>query len=172
MSIRDFITSCLARNDLIHVRPALPFIPQLRSVYASQTVAAKLLGPWPDDKIGIRLGRARAAVDAFISGNRIAVRMPPSRDISALIALLDKAEEEVWEIRARDPKPGVRIFGRFSEKNVFIALDIAFKEDIENFADYSPWISACKREWAKCFATYPPHTGSSADDYISNIFTV
>jgi hypothetical protein len=98
--------------------------------------------------------------------------MPPSRSVYAHIALLENRQDEVWEIRARDPKPGIRIFGRFSEKDVFIAFNIVPKDEIEKFDDYSPWIRNCKREWAKCFATLPPHTGNSGDDYISNIFSV
>ena len=128
------------------------------------------LGLWDSTECQIRYARARAVVDAFIGGLRIAARYPPSRSAKAQLALLDPSEEQVWEFRSREPKPGVRVFGRFSELDVFVALKTKLRENID--ADFTQEKEQCKREWRRLFPTYPPHKGDSLYDYLTNYYEV
>lgn len=131
-----------------------------------------LQGPWSTVRDEVRLSRARQDVDNFISGAMMSARMPPSKDVHAQLALLDPASGEVWEIRSRDPKPGVRIFGRFSERNYFIALTVVFREQLATDDDWSREIERCKREWRVLFPSYNPISGSEVHTYASKLFPI
>jgi hypothetical protein len=152
--------------------PALESTPCVRRIFATKEVSDAVFGPWANATIEARFGRARAYLDTFISGDLMSVRMPPSKSVSAQIALLEDDKDQVWEIRVRDPKPGVRIFGSFTEKDVFLALTIGFREKYKTDADWVPPIERCKRTWRTYFPTYTPLSGSQPDDYVSKSFSV
>jgi hypothetical protein len=99
------------------------------------------------------------------------VRLPPSKKVTAYLALLQDAKDEVWEFRCRDPNPQIRIFGRFAEKDLFIAFIKRNRPELSN-DEYQPVMEECKRHWRTLFPSYNPHHGSSADDYVSNCFSV
>jgi hypothetical protein len=172
MSIRDVISEWVQTGELALLYPAFDAVPMVRYVFITDEVAMGLFGPWSNSGEENRFGRARAHIDAFISGDLISARMPPSKSVSAHTALLDDRKHEVWEMRARDPSPGVRIFGRFSEKDTFIALTWAFREQLETDGDWDAEIERCKKKWRLYFQTFPPFSGSDAHAYISNIFLV
>jgi hypothetical protein len=172
MSIREFINNCVEGGELFLLSPALESTPRVRHIFATKEVCDAVFGPWIDGKVEARFGRARAYLDTFMSGDLMSVRMPPSRSVHAQIALLEDDKDQVWEIRVRDPRPGIRIFGRFSEKDVFLALTIGLREKYKTEADWVPDIERCKKIWRTYFFTYKPLSGSQADDYISNSFSV
>jgi len=58
--------------------------------------------------------------------------MPPSKDVHTVIALLDQAIENVWEFRIGNPRPGVRILGRFAEQDTFVATNWVNREDFRD----------------------------------------
>ena len=86
--------------------------------------------------------------------------------------LLRERSEEIWEMRARDPSPGIRIFGRFVAKDKFIALTWDYKENSETQEQYDWQKANCKRAWLSLFVLLPPHTGSHASDYVTNAVAV
>jgi hypothetical protein len=96
---------------------------------------------------------------------------------------LSRPADEVWDFRAIE-KPGIRIFGRFAERDIFVALTCwprskpidwldrppLLKTDSREFRDA---IEGCKAEWRKLFHTYPPKSGAQASDYLSeNVLVV
>jgi hypothetical protein len=83
------------------------------------------------------------------------------------MARLFPGVDEVWEIRSRDPKPGLRIFGRFAERNVFVALNWSDRTSLgpQGSREWATAIRTCKAEWRKLFATYEPISGMPLDDY-------
>ena len=166
--IREFVRT----GELVLLIPALPSIQTRRSMFATDEVAGALGGPWKNQDEATKMGRARAYVDTYISGDLMSVRMPPSKSVRAQLAQLEPASEEAWELRIRDPRPGVRLIGRFAEKDVLIALTVAFRDDLDTPAKWSAEIERCKREWRILFPTFPPLSGIEANDYISNIYCV
>lgn len=168
---------------LFPINPQIGERPNSRCLFVSSLVWKALNPPYESEKDGIRMGRTLAMLDNFVEGRRISVRLPPSKKVDAYIALLDKADEEIWEIRVRDPRPGVRIFGRFACLNVFIGLLPVYREDLTDSKAIKPkeaedklWNQAklrCRSEWEKLFPLVAPHTGKIPHDYISNnIFIV
>jgi hypothetical protein len=85
------------------------------------------------------------------------------------MAQLDSVQDEVWEIRSRDPKPGIRVFGRFAETDLFVALTWWWRSDLKG-PKSKQWRNAregCKAEWQKLFPAYPAKSGTQINDYIS-----
>jgi len=175
MSIRDEIVNRCDEGRLVGLEQALPGSPAVRTMFVSLDIHNLVIGPWNDKKIEYRSGLLRADLDMFISGMVISVGQHPyKKKNSAYMSPLDPPADEVWEIRSRDPKPGIRVFGHFSEKDIFVALTWGFRELLGG-PKSREWRNAreeCKAEWRKLFHPYKPHTGSTPDDYTSNIILV
>lgn len=175
MSIRVEITSRCNEGRLVPLAPYLPGLPSVRMIFVSPELYALVAGPWGDKEIEHRANRLRADFDMFITGSVISVGQDPyKKKKNAYMSSLDPTEDEVWEIRSRDPKPGIRVFGRFTERDVFVALNWAHRDKLggPQSREFRDERERCKAEWRKLFPSYAPHTGATPDDYISNIFLV
>jgi hypothetical protein len=118
------------------------------------------------------MARARATLDAYVTGKRVAVRFPPSKNVKADLALLDAPIDEIWEFRCTSAKPQIRVFGRFAERDLFIALIMRNKHQCSTNEDYGYVKSECKRNWNYFFHAYRPHSGMHQDDYVSECVPV
>ncbi len=166
MSMGAFLDSALT-DERLHAVPHSLGQQARRWLYGTDDVS-RMLDDLADTQLGKRHGRARAVVDTFLSGEIVNVRLPPSKNVSAHAALLEDRDDEIWEFRARDPFPGIRIFGRFVDKDHFVALRWAYKEECETDEEYAYWKIQTKIEWAKFFAVLLPFRGVRARDYVSN----
>jgi hypothetical protein len=170
MSISDEINGLCTEGRLHRLVPALPGSRIRRALYVSQEINDLLLGPWADLTHEYRWNRARADLDSFVEHQRIVVPRDSRRARSAYMGQLQPPSNEVWEIRCRDPKPGIRILGRFAERDVFIAL--VWKERLQlHDLDSREWRDAileCKTKWQHLFHAYQPMTGNYPHEYISD----
>jgi hypothetical protein len=134
-----------------------------RFILVSPDILALLDGPWSSLELEIRWKHVRADLERFISGGIIVVGN------DGYMKALDPAEDEIWEIRCIDPDPSVRIFGSFAERDVFIALGHRYRQDLEGkeSIEWAQAIRECKANWRRLFLTYPRHSGSNLNDYIS-----
>jgi hypothetical protein len=172
MSIRLMIKEWVNSGELIFLTPLLDFIPIRREIFVSKEILEALDGPWASRTDEKNAGRARALLDRFTEGAKISVRLPPSRDVTAQLALLEGAKDQVWEFRCCESTPQIRIFGHFADKDLFVAFFLVNRNDIPTYADFHPLKEECKRRWRKYFPTYPTRVGSEADDYVSNCVSV
>jgi len=76
----------------------------------------------------VRIGRLWADFDHFCLGGVITVGY--GRNSSCAMKQLDPRTDEIWEIRSRDPKPQIRVFGRFADTDVFVATHFCRREDL------------------------------------------
>jgi hypothetical protein len=166
MSIRDEIKRCVEADpvQLALLRPALPGTPMKRFIFVAAEILLLLDGPWESLELEIRWKHVRADLERFVQGGIIVV------GDDGYMKRLDRAEDEIWEIRCIDPNPSVRIFGSFAEKDVFMALGYRYRQELEEkgSTEWAEAIRACKADWRKLFLTYPPHSGSDPHDYISD----
>lgn len=175
MSIRDEIASRCKEGRLVPLVPALLGLLSVRTILASPGLHAMVMGPWSNKETEHRANRLRADFDMFIAGQVISVAQDPyKKKKNAYMSPLDPIADEVWEIRSRDPKPGIRVFGRFAEYDVFVALNWAHRDMLggPKSREFRDERERCKAEWRKLFPSYAPHTGASPHDYASNIFLV
>jgi hypothetical protein len=174
MSIRDEIKA--RRDEGWLYRLSLdPGSEEKRTLYVSKGIHALLVGPWQDQPLQDRWLQIRADLDAFVDGSRIT--LPRDRQRSPKnpthMAQLRPANDEVWEYRHRRPEPSIRLFGRFAEKDSFIALTWEYRADLGAFRSRE-WRNAKLRwitEWRWLFYwAYEPLRGRYPDDYISNYY--
>jgi hypothetical protein len=174
MSIRTIIAAWKINGTLFAVKRDVETREAAACVVACQMVQQAFTGPWASDAERDRYATVKAVVDLFIDGEVIAVRVPPSTSAKAQLAQLAPAENGVWEFRTRrgrkksDHRYGVRVFGMFAAKDLFVAMSSVFKEDLLDDSDYPREIEFCKRQWRMLFPTYDPHLGDTPDAYLSN----
>ncbi len=172
MSIRDEIKRHIASGELMELRHAIPGIRNERTIVISREVSGAIdIGRW-SGRNRQRLARLCGDLDRFIGGDRVSVMLlPRPRPATAYLKRLAPVTENVWEIRSCDPRPGIRVLGRFSEPNVFIGLAWDFREHLRG----SSWHQLqrhCLDEWQRLFTIFPAYHGQNANDYVSNSFSV
>ena len=175
MSIRDTINDRIEEERLFRLELVVPDAPIERTMLVTPGIRRLFVGPWADTRERERFGRLRADLEMFVEGGVIAVALEPYRAKAAYMGRLADPSDEVWDIRSRDPKPGLRVFGRFAEQDVFVALhwDVR-KEYGDRNCELWDWvIGQCKADWVNLFHPHPAISGSDIHDYISsNVFLV
>jgi hypothetical protein len=175
MSIQDEVNDWCGRGRLFLV-PMILGSPATRTMYLSSDLQAQVFGPtWPSEGEEDRWVALQADLDAYVEGQVLPVAKHPFRDgRDAYFKRLHEARDEVWEIRSRHPDPQIRIFGRFAEKDVFIAFTWAERAELRGPKSRA-WRDAivrCKTEWRRLFFAYDPFIGNDYNEYISNIILV
>jgi hypothetical protein len=151
--------------------PLMPGPPDARRVLLEPSVATALSGPWASPRDEERLMGMRALLESFLQGDLFTVRFPPAKNARVMIALLEPSADEVWEFRARRPH-NVRLFGRFAGRDLFIATNWRWRENLPN-ADgiddrWRDEILTSKATWNRLFPSYAPYNGTEINDYLSN----
>ncbi len=150
-------------HQWIPVRPG----PHTRVVYLEDALYGEItLGT------DHRIGGLWQDLDNFSLGELITVGYGP--EATCMMKNLDPRTDEVWEIRSKDPKPQIRIFGRFCAQDVFVATHATYRDHLGN-----PWeskfegnhwpqeILRCRQIWEQLCQGAAPHNGRSINDYIS-----
>jgi len=181
MSIREWIRGLIDDADkrLYVVNPPFPSEPALRTLLVSPEIHTLITGQqWPNADWTRRCNALRADLESFVVGNYIGVSLTPREAGSAYMGLLAPEADGTWDIRSRDPSPGIRLLGRFAERDTFIALipasrsvhsELMVRGPLGAFGseEWNAAIKECNAEWRKLFPTYGPITGGNAGDFLS-----
>ncbi|MDE2514437.1 MAG: hypothetical protein KGL12_00285 [Rhodospirillales bacterium] len=129
-----------------------------------------LFGGDPAPADAVRIGQLRRDLDRFIEGGRVTIRDGLYRSDPAYMARLDPPGGEIWEIRSVDPRPGLRVFGRFAEEDIFVALLLRTRKQLggKNDPAWQEVVRHCKAEWRQLFPGHEPHSGKRVCDYVSS----
>lgn len=167
MSIREFLKLAVQSNWLVNLEPSLPSLTQKRVIFASRSLYDELVRELGDPSTAVRTAELMATFDTFLNGDLITVGGRRSKH--AYMKQLEPFEAEVWEIRSVDPKPSIRVFGRFLTTDVFIATNKGRRSELGEFnsKNFRLAISYCGIEWRRCLPQALPHKGDSINDYIS-----
>ncbi len=138
--------------------------PAVRALSCVPEIWVALGLPQPSGALDTKVRRVRAHLNRFVAGSFLVVRSPPSRSLRADLALLEEAEEDVWEFRC----PQVRVFGRFADFELFIGLIMADKVECHTAGHYRAAKDACKRRWASLFPAHAPFRAERPVDYLGN----
>lgn len=166
----------MKHDRLYEFEMALPSDPVRRGFYFSEDVRTLLDGPWTSPACESRVGRLEADLEAFVKGEEVTLCLEPYAAGDAFMGRLDAPSDEVWDIRARIPSPGLRLFGSFAAPDTFIAFTWAPRSKPWNgrqpFGDrYDPrWKqmkSECQQQWQKLFPRYNPIHGERVQNYVT-----
>jgi hypothetical protein len=167
MSIFDEIDAHVKGGRLFMVRPSneirahLVPILKWRSLYISPDIQRFL------DSDSHLAAETEAGFDEIVLGERFDVALELDHQYCSM-ARLDEAFEGVWEIRIYDTKPQLRFFGRFADRNVFVAL----KGPISRITKTLNWKRIkrqCIADWENLFNYHPVTNGDDIDAYLSNV---
>lgn len=165
MSIQEEIDTHLMAGRLRHLSHTIPLVTHVRTIVLNKAVWSAVDSSQWSEVDRYRLGGLRGELDRFIGGERVSVMLfPRQKPPTTYLKRLKPVADEVWEIRCCGPGAGVRVLGRFSDRDKFIGLAWDFRE-------HASWKSLCQQcldEWRKLFPRYGAHDGRSAAEYVSN----
>jgi len=167
--VADTIRGFCKERVLFPVEPP-PFVHSfVRLLYVTGSIHVKLTGQWESAEEEIAWQEAKAIMEAFVEGRLMSVATGKS-DVP--MKLLSPEREGVWALRATRPKPGIRLFGQFVYKDVFVATNYETRMVLgkENSLAWKDSIRACKTCFRNLFFPYPPVTGGDLNEYISRIY--
>ena len=132
------------------------------------------LGPWESDKAEMRFGYFSGDLDEFVSGKILHVALVSKRHKNAELARLSPPNDEIWELRSQAPPPGLRLFGRFAERDCFIGLICLERKSLGGKSNNIwNWVSnSIKSKWQNLFPAYSPFSGDTVNDYLTNAYDI
>jgi hypothetical protein len=145
----------------------------VRTMIVAPDILAAVSPPFPDDEEGRRLGEFRAWLDSFVEGCELSVAEDPDRKASdAMLARVHPVADEFWSIRVTEPEdtPGIRAFGAFGSKDMFIALTWERRELIGG--RFNEAVDELRASWRDCFRSERPFRGDRLDEYLTNFRAV
>lgn len=175
MSIRDEIRSRTQETPprLFFLPPLIEGVAIMRELFVSEEINRIAHPPWPETSSGRRFARMRSYLDSWSGGRLISIADDPyHKPKRTFMARIDPSQDEVFDIRCRSPKPGIRILGCFADQDLFIALTIAGHEDLTTEKEWRDEREACKAAWRRLFPTYQPFSGATLNEYVSNKFHI
>ena len=142
-----------------------------RALYASPEVHRLITGPWADKAEEHRCGKLWEDFDRFVEGRLIAVALdsPYKKPKNTYLSRMDPTGNEVWQIRSRDPKPAIRVFGRFAYRDCFVGFSWSYRNKLggSGSTEFRKEIRTCLASWRHIFPSYNAFTGDSVNEYIS-----
>lgn len=171
MSISDVINDAIARGQIFRVEPRMESEPMVRALYASLEVRRLMFGPWLNDEEDRLSGNLWAAFDRFVVGHRIPVSLnsPFKKPKDTYLSRMDPTRNEVWEIRIRDPRPAIRVFGRFAYRDCFVVFNWGLRKELggPSSREFQQQVHICLSKWRQIFPSYNAFSGDTVDEYIS-----
>lgn len=163
MLIADAIKDLCDRRQLFEVESLDWRTARTRRVYVSPDIHRFLTHKSTDRGTNKDRRRLQALLDRFISGDFVSVALEPP-EMGTDIKRLSPASAEVWEFKVGTAKHlQFRVFGRFAERNVFLALT---GPTARASVDYAKEIVRCQEKWRNLFGGQPPLYGRHEDDYV------
>ncbi len=155
---------------LFHLPPLFMGDPAVRELLVSQEVRDDVNPPWPKYRAGLRHAEFRQTLDNFTMGEMISVAENPfDKSIYADMARTAPKLLEIWDFRVQMPDQGIRCFGAFGDRNLFIALTWEYRETI---TDFDAEVRRCAKEWERLFGSIGRYRGKDLDDYLTGYMAV
>jgi len=180
MSIRDVWEKRVRDHELFKLDFLIPGPPELRIVLMSPEINALVAPPWPENEIGERCARLRGELENILAGKPLVVCWTPRKGREHhQIGRLEPIEDNLFDIRSVDPKPGLRIPFHFAEKDVLVAHLCSPRSASVRWLQRVPLLGArskawrnairdAKSQWSILFPNFEPHAGNHINDYLSN----
>ncbi len=154
MSIHDVIESQCDEDRLFPF--TLAGDEHARWMFMSENVNELFSGPWENQEWNNRCSDLSVDFERFVSGDIITVARNSRKAKSAYMSQLEKPIDRVWDIRSTNPSPGIRVLGRFAEKDVFVAVNWDLRCHLGEYGsdEWNFIINDCKAKWRQLFHPY------------------
>ena len=167
----------LVEQQMLFKLPPYPGDRNDRTVLMSASINQLVVGPWDSNLMGDRCARLTAGLQGIVRGNVLKVCMTPFAARKAQMGRLHPKENSVFDFRSVE-QPGLRVFGRFAEKNVLVALICAPRSVEVSWLDKLPlgdrhskdWQRAVREtlaQWSMLFPKHDPVLGDDLCDYLT-----
>jgi hypothetical protein len=161
MSIpRDVLLAQVAAGVLVPLAPLSRRAQIRRALFVTAEIWERLNGATRDEIDQARYGSLRADLEVFVGASEI---------YPNYLFWLTKRSDLVWEIRSVADIPSIRVLGRFAAQDVFVALTIEERSELEGW-NSEQWRRAIRttiQRWRAIFPAYQPCQGSKADDFFT-----
>lgn len=170
MSIIEVADAWTGSGELHFCEPMLSSNSRARKVYLSSEVNELLTGAVAD--MSQWRAKLQAQLDSFMDGDVIPACLVPHKAARAFMGLLHPVDKGIWDIRCRDPSPGLRVLGAFLAVDVFVCLTYRTRDQLGQRADprWEDAINECNRLWKILFPSFAPLTGDNLSDFLSANF--
>lgn len=145
--------------------PLRPLDKPFRCILLENETAELLDGS--DVETGFPHVAADAIVGRFVAGQLILVS-GKSNDNADLEQL--EGVDEVWALCFRKPRPGWRLFGRFSEPKVFVGLGAFDRHRLGRRSNYTSVALAMIEKWNEKFPGVEPFRAATLGEYVSGVY--
>lgn len=165
MFIRDVINQAVACGKLFPARPVASWSGEVRAFFMCDPLRLSIeqgkLSPLAVDRQP--WAAVEAAIGYFVEGNPVT---------DNLMKQLLPPKFEHWELRNRRPRPSMRVFGRFADKDVFIGTHVKLRKELGgmNSAQFEQEKLVCEQYWleAGLQAHFSDAPNFRYDAYMSN----
>jgi hypothetical protein len=149
MSIQAEILDRVRRGMLIPVVPQAAGSTIRRALFVSEALNAVLNSPVGEEVWEQRVANLRADLEVFVEARTI--------DPKYLFRLYP-ASDAVWEVRSVRDDPSIRVLGLFAERDIFIATNHAFREELGGWEsrEWKVVKRTARASWRHMFPTYDP----------------
>lgn len=132
MSMHDVLRSLVMDGRIAHVPPVMRQVSMVRTLFLEVSIGdrlrSSLSGSTRED---VRLAGLYGDLDRFVSGKLITVGDDPfEKEKTAFMARTSPVQDGIFDIRSQDPKPAIRLFGAFCDKDTFIGLTWRFRKEL------------------------------------------
>jgi hypothetical protein len=162
------VAELVANEQLFELLPAVADeLPYRRTIWVTLDVLDAVNETDGQHQTALRHMEFGATLDAFINWEEISVSEHPfdkARD--TFLARVDPVEQELWDIRAITPPPGMRCVGGFVGCDQFVALVSEYRENYEP-GEFDRLVTLAKQEWERLFGSLTPHSGDGLDAYLT-----
>ena len=121
-------------------------------------------------KLDVRRSQILQDVDTFTTGKMISFGNHPfEKGRSAFMARTDPIELGIFDIRSNDPSPALRLFGAFSETDVFIGLTLRIRKELggKHEPHFSDAITSAQLTWNTLFPRHKPFVSVNPTEHVS-----
>lgn len=164
MSISAIIAALEAAGKLTRQAPKTRQPPK-RRLYLTSSALRDFNDPTSAVNVLCGRGFINAALTRWTSGGRIFGDETRGR----FLVRLSAPPPEIWEVRVTEPVVQARLFGRFAEPDTLILTKFHTRQLLgrKGSPGWTAAVQHCEQTWANLFETFPPHSGLTIHDYVS-----
>jgi hypothetical protein len=160
MSIEDDIVHRTANGMLFPLLPFAKGVTPIRAMFVGRKLWEMLESDEGDSAWERRVGELRADLEQFVASEWLTPKY---------LFLLDPSADGVWEIRSVGTDPSLRVLGLFAAKDIYIAGDVALREDLGawNSRAWKQVKRNARAIWRQLFSAYNPIVTINVHDVVT-----